>query len=139
MTPDEVAARTAARMEHLKQILSPEEWAQVVAGSQSHCTCGGTWPCTGPAWMGDHSPVTDDDEQPVDAATAIGEALNEFNRLADEHWQSSDPLAAVADEFNRWAVARADELTVRRDCPECGGRHTQYEYDDAHRNDEGGY
>lgn len=81
-----------------------------------------------------------DDEPPMEPATAITEALDQFNLLADEHWQAADPLAAVADAFNRWAVARADELTVRQACPHgCTGGHTQYEYDDAHRNDEGGY
>lgn len=97
--------------------MTPEEWAQVVGAP----------------------PDVVDNEPPVDAAAAVTEALDEFNRLADAQRQASDPLAAVADAFNRWAVARADALTIRQDCPECGGRHTQYEYDDEHRNDEGGY
>lgn len=43
--------------------------------------------------------------------------------------------------FDQWAVGEYCTLADpdRRLCGECGNRHTQYEYDDAHRNDEGGY
>jgi hypothetical protein len=43
--------------------------------------------------------------------------------------------------FDQWALSEYHTLADpdRRLCPDCGGRHTQYEYDDAHRNDEGDY
>lgn len=43
--------------------------------------------------------------------------------------------------FDQWAVSVYTHLANpdRRLCGLCGDSHTQYEYDDAHRNDEGGY
>lgn len=43
--------------------------------------------------------------------------------------------------FDQWAAGEYGTLADpdRRLCGECGQPHTQYEYDDAHRNDEGGY
>jgi hypothetical protein len=82
---------------------------------------------------------TNAEQPPTDAATVLHEAIDELDRLGDEHWQQGDALSRVIDGFRLWARGRADELTVRYDCPECGGQHTDYEYGDAHRNPEGGH
>lgn len=43
--------------------------------------------------------------------------------------------------FDQWAMSEYGTLADpdRRICGKCGQRHTQCEYDDAHRNDEGGW
>jgi hypothetical protein len=44
--------------------------------------------------------------------------------------------------FDQWALAEYRTPLAdpdRRLCPECGQRHTDYEYGDAHRNPEGGH
>jgi len=82
----------------------------------------------------------EDVEPPADAPTVLHEAIDEVDRLGDEHHEDTDPLNLVIDGFRRWATARADELTVRQPCPYgCVGGHTEYEYGDTHRNPEGGH
>jgi hypothetical protein len=59
---------------------------------------------------------------------------------ADASGTTGAPLGILTG-FDQWALGEyhipADP--DRRLCPQCGQRHTQYEYDDAHRNDEGSY
>jgi hypothetical protein len=108
--------------------------------------------------------VTDEDllaelgRRGLDNPDGIGEYAEQRARverqrtLADARaaveWLASaypDASAAVTSGiwggFDQWALG--EYLTVadpdRRVCGECGRRHTQYEYEDEHRNDEGGY
>ena len=79
-----------------------------------------------------------DEAEPVNAPTVLAEAVEELARLGDAHHESPDALNLIIDGFERWARARADELTVRHPCPHgCAGGHTDYEYGDQHRNPEG--
>jgi hypothetical protein len=113
------------------------------------------------AWL---AAVTDEDllaelgRRGLDNPDGIGEYAEQRARverqrtLADARaavqWETSaypDASPAVVlgirRGFDRWALG--EYLTVadpdRRVCGECGRRHTQYEYEDEHRNDEGGY
>jgi hypothetical protein len=99
---------------------------------------------------GDHS---NDSADAVVAQALKARALVERQRtLADaraviERETSDYPDASPAvtsgiwGGFDQWAVSEYTHLADpdRRLCGTCGQRHTQYEYDDAHRNDEGGY
>jgi hypothetical protein len=113
------------------------------------------------AWL---SAVTDDDliaelaRRELDNPDGIADYA-ERRALAERQRTLADARAVVQREcsaypgaspavtsgiwggFDQWAVSEYTHLADpdRRLCADCGGRHTRYEYDDAHRNDEGGY